>query len=35
MMVQKHGLDRHKLQKIELGKGYNMILITPFGLIMS
>ena len=32
---QKHGLKRHKPQKIEQGKGYNMILITPFGLKMS
>ena len=32
---QKHGLKRHKHQKIEQGKGYHMILITPFGLKMS
>ena len=32
---QKHGLKRHKHQKIEQGKGYNMILITPFGLKIS
>ena len=32
---QKHGLKCHKHQKIEQGKGYNMILITPFGLKMS
>ena len=32
---QKHGLKRHKHQKIEQGKGYNMILITPFGFRMS
>ena len=32
---QKHGLKRHKHQKIEQGKGYNMILITPFELKMS
>ena len=32
---QKHGLKRHKHQKIEQGKGYNMILITPFGFKMS
>ena len=25
---QKHGLKRHKHQKIEQGKGYNMILIN-------
>ena len=31
---QKHGLKHHKHQKIEQGKGYNMILITPFGLKM-
>ena len=32
---QKHILKRHKHQKIERRKGYNMILITPFGLKMS
>ena len=32
---QKHGLKCHKHKKIEQGKGYNMILITPFGLKMS
>ena len=32
---QKHGLKRHKHQKIEQGKGYNIILITLFRLEMS
>ena len=27
---QKHRLKRHKHQKIEQGKGYNMVLITHF-----
>ena len=27
---QKHGLKRHKHQKIEQGKGYNMVKITHF-----
>ena len=31
---QKHELKRHKNKKIEQGKGYHMILITPFGLKM-
>ena len=32
---QKYGLKRLKHQKIEQGKDYNMILITPFRLKMS
>ena len=31
---QKHRLKCHKHQKIEQGKGYNIILITSFGLKM-
>ena len=35
LLTQKKKLKRHKHQKIEQGKGNNMILITPFELKMS